>query len=152
MKFRVVIPGLPHGQGRPRAVRRGAFVGVHERPEDRSWKSYAQGCYQRALFDARGYLRAAPPLFLGAVRVVIEATWACPKSARKADRARRRPRVGKPDCDNLAKAVLDAGNGVLWGDDAQVAELIVRRWVGVEGEAPRVEVTVEAAFEEVGRE
>jgi Holliday junction resolvase RusA-like endonuclease len=141
--FRCTIPGLPHGQGRPRAVRRGAFVGVHERPEDRSWKAYAQGCYQQALFRGAHLVAGPPPLFFDPVRVEIEATWPCPKSAKKADRARRRPRVGKPDCDNLAKAVLDAANGVLWVDDAQVAELVVRRWVGVEGEAPRVEVRVE---------
>lgn len=28
--------------------------------------------------------------------------------------------TGKPDLDNLLKLVGDAGNGVLWGDDAQV--------------------------------
>lgn len=32
------------------------------------------------------------------------------------------------DLDNLAKAILDAANGVLWDDDRQVDGLFVRRW------------------------
>ena len=32
-----------------------------------------------------------------------------------------------PDVDNLAKAVLDACNGLLWADDGQVVELVVRQ-------------------------
>ena len=46
-----------------------------------------------------------------------------PKSVSKAERARRE-KIGwfpqKPDLDNLEKAVLDAGNGILWKDDALV--------------------------------
>lgn len=29
----------------------------------------------------------------------------------------------KPDLDNFLKAVLDAGNGILWKDDAQICEV-----------------------------
>lgn len=130
----VTIPGLPHGQGRPRAVRRGAFVGVHERPEDSNWKHYAQAHYREAMAGRAPYECA--------VHVSIFAVWPQPKATRKAERGFRIWRVGKPDADNLAKAVLDAGNGVLWLDDAQVAELIVRRVVGAQGEAPRVMVEV----------
>jgi Holliday junction resolvase RusA-like endonuclease len=35
--------------------------------------------------------------------------------------------TGKPDPDNIAKAVLDACNGVVWHDDAQVVGLTVRK-------------------------
>lgn len=142
-ELKVVIPGLPHGQGRPRAVRRGAFVGVHERPEDKSWKAYASGLYQQAIQASEW--RSWP--FGGPLAVTISAVWPCPKSAKKADRARQRWRVGKPDADNIAKAVCDAGNGVLWGDDSQVAVLSVSRIVGREGDYPRVEVTVRALAE-----
>ena len=34
-----------------------------------------------------------------------------------------KPHTGRPDIDNLIKFVLDAGNGVLWTDDAQIAVL-----------------------------
>lgn len=33
----------------------------------------------------------------------------------------------KPDCDNLAKAILDALNGIAWHDDAQITHLNVSK-------------------------
>jgi Holliday junction resolvase RusA-like endonuclease len=35
--------------------------------------------------------------------------------------------IKKPDLDNIAKAILDALNGVAWHDDSQVVELIVEK-------------------------
>jgi Holliday junction resolvase RusA-like endonuclease len=54
------------------------------------------------------------------------------------------PKAGKPDADNLAKAVLDALNGLAWNDDSQVAILYVAKWVGEPGRVPGVTVTIEA--------
>lgn len=34
----------------------------------------------------------------------------------------------KPDTDNVAKAILDAMNGIVYEDDAQVAGLIVQKF------------------------
>lgn len=44
------------------------------------------------------------------------------------------------DVDNLAKAVLDALNGVCYGDDAQVDEMHLYR--AVDRDRPRVEVEI----------
>ena len=55
----------------------------------------------------------------------------------------REPRCAKPDCDNLAKAVLDALNGVLWQDDSQVVELSVSKWYAAGDESPRTTIDVE---------
>jgi len=39
------------------------------------------------------------------------------------------PHTSKPDCDNLAKSVMDAGNGILWKDDAVIADLrVCKTW------------------------
>lgn len=38
-----------------------------------------------------------------------------------------RPTV-KPDCDNIAKNVNDALNGIVFPDDKQIASLTVRKW------------------------
>ncbi len=46
-----------------------------------------------------------------------------PKSRSK--KVTREPDVYKPDCDNVAKLVLDALNGVAWADDTQVTDLRV---------------------------
>ena len=38
-----------------------------------------------------------------------------------------RPTV-KPDCDNLAKSILDSLNGLAYHDDKQVVELVVKKY------------------------
>ncbi len=50
----------------------------------------------------------------------------------------------RPDIDNVAlKGIMDAGNGILWHDDAQVCEVHAQKWAGGGGE-PYVLVLVEA--------
>lgn len=44
----------------------------------------------------------------------------------------------RTDVDNMLKSVLDAGTGVVWPDDCQVAEAIVRNF-GVNRQAPFLE-------------
>jgi crossover junction endodeoxyribonuclease RusA len=44
------------------------------------------------------------------------------------------------DIDNAAKAILDAGNGVLWVDDSQVCRLLVTR--AIDRSEPRATVKV----------
>jgi len=47
--------------------------------------------------------------------------------------------TGRPDVDNCSKLALDALNGIIWKDDAQVCQLnIVRRYA----EAPRAVLKV----------
>jgi Holliday junction resolvase RusA-like endonuclease len=45
-----------------------------------------------------------------------------------------------PDADNLAKAVLDACNGILWRDDSQVCTLMVVKEVASGKEPPHLSV------------
>jgi len=40
------------------------------------------------------------------------------------------PHTKKPDIDNLAKAVLDALNGVAWHDDSQIYQLHIIKYYG----------------------
>lgn len=42
------------------------------------------------------------------------------------------------DVDNVAKAVLDALNGLWWADDRQVAALYAKQYIGAQGEEPGV--------------
>ena len=42
------------------------------------------------------------------------------------------------DCDNLAKAVMDACNGVLWLDDSQIVSLTAEKYQGT----PKIEVEI----------
>ena len=49
----------------------------------------------------------------------------------------------KPDCDNVAKLVLDGLNGVAWHDDAQVVSLHVRKSIRKRDVGERTTVRVE---------
>lgn len=134
----VVIPGEPKAQGRGRAVRFGSSVRVIDPESSRSWK----GAAQVHMLAARQAARLYAPLDVALV-VTIGAYWPRPQSIPKRVGPGRLPRLSKPDADNVGKAVLDAGNGVLWRDDSIVVELRVEKWVAAAGDGPRVEIRVE---------
>ena len=73
-------------------------------------------------------------LLLGPVRVEIDFYLPRPSSIKKAKRALP---IVPPDVDKLARAVLDglgqglngkSGDGMLWGDDSQVIELVASKF------------------------
>lgn len=115
----VVLDGTPKGKGRPRFTRSGhAFTPAATRS------------YEAALrYAAQVEQGEAPPL-AGALTVTVEARMPVPVSWPKKRRADALAGVsaptGKPDVDNLLKTV-DALNGVVWIDDAQVVDVRVRK-------------------------
>lgn len=83
-----------------------------------------------------------PEPIAGPVRVKIVAVFVPPQSWSKRKRAEmlHGPHCQKPDCDNLAKAVLDGLNRTAFADDGQVAAQSTRKaW----GEVAQTIVTVE---------
>lgn len=70
----------------------------------------------------------------GALKVTIYAVFTVPAkwTVEKKKLARRNEIApeSKPDCDNIAKAILDALNGIAYKDDSQVAELVVKKRFG----------------------
>lgn len=131
----VTIPGQPCAQGRGRAVRIGAGVRVIDPAKSRSWKGVAAMFMQQARNAAGVFAPLDGPL-----DVTVVATWLTLKSASK-----RNPPVFKttrPDGDNVLKAVLDAGNGILWADDACCVRLTVEKRYGA---VPSVEVIIKEA-------
>lgn len=101
------------GQGRPRFG------------NGRAYKAKADSDYERAIADK--FVSSGGRHFgSGPLIVSIDVYRALPKSAPKS--VRDEADTLKPDCDNIAKAVLDALNGVAWEDDSQVVALSVRKW------------------------
>jgi Holliday junction resolvase RusA-like endonuclease len=133
----LTIPGDPVAQGRGRAVRMGAGVRVIDPARSRSWKGLASMIYQQAV--GAGIAFPEGPLY-----VAVDAYFKRPARLKLPGQAWR---PSRPDADNLAKGCMDAGNGILWTDDAQIVLLIVRKWYAANGDAPRVEVVVRAAKE-----
>lgn len=132
----IVIPGKPHAQGRPRAARIGKRVRMYDPPASVEWK--------RAAAVLMRVARGREALLCGPVSVEIAAVFASQKGGFKG-RATRGWYVARPDGDNIAKAVLDAGTGVLWVDDAQVVDLRVHKLAAEPGESAHVRVTVAPA-------
>lgn len=133
----IVIPGEPVAQARPRFSKGGH---AYTDAKSRSWKGTAQVHYLEAMAKAG----LQEPAFAGPVEVLVLAVFACPKShtRKKGPPLPRRPFTGRRDWDNIGKAVCDAGNGVLWTDDAQVFYGSVTRIYGAQGEAAHVVVKV----------
>lgn len=139
----VIIPGPPQPQQRVKATMRGKHAGVYEPQASRSWKGTAQVLMLEAARAGEMTWGGDDPL-----SVSIVAVFACPTTAhRKRPVPRRWHTKAQGDADNIAKAVLDAGNGVLWNDDRQVAVLHVCKVIAAQGEAPYVLVTVRRAPE-----
>lgn len=70
----------------------------------------------------------APLRVLLQVGIEVPSTWS--SSRRAAALSGEVHPTGKPDIDNVAKAVLDAMNSVVYVDDAQIVELTSRKAYG----------------------
>ena len=145
--IRVVIPGVPVAQGRPRATVVGGHARVYSPKPAADWRGRAQVLMIDAA-DAAGAQEQGSAVGPGIpLRVEVDAYWPQPTSTPKRDRGRVAWRPSRPDGDNILKAVQDAGNGVLWHDDAQIVEASVRKFVAAYGAPPRVEIRVALADE-----
>jgi Holliday junction resolvase RusA-like endonuclease len=103
---------------------------------------------EAAIRDAAlGAMREAYPELKGLlfpfrvpVAVRIDVYDSLPKSRPK--RTVSEPNTFKPDADNIAKLVMDGMNGVVWGDDSQVAEVHVVKWPRRRGIEPHMDIQV----------
>lgn len=120
MYFTFLVRGKVRGQGRPRFTRNGH---AYENDADRDYKAAIRQSY----FIGNGPWFGTEP-----VRATIDVMRHLPKSKtpKAGDLADdfSEPDTHKPDLDNVAKAVLDALNGIAYEDDAQVVELVVRKY------------------------
>ena len=79
------------------------------------------------------YIEQSNKLLQGAIRARIEIYYSVPKSYSKrkieAIKGGADYPMKKPDCDNVAKIVLDSLNKIAYDDDKQVVELtVLKRW------------------------
>ena len=79
------------------------------------------------------YIEQSNKLLQGTIRARIEIYYSVPKSYSKrkieAIKGGTDYPMKKPDCDNVAKIVLDSLNKIAYDDDKQVVELtVLKRW------------------------
>lgn len=132
----VIVPGAPQGKGRARSFvhKQGAMAGKigHHTPE--KTRTY-EGIIKSLGMDAMG--RAAP--LACPVRLEVSAEMAVPVSwpqwKQQMALAGQIAPTGKPDPDNILKAIMDGLNGVAWVDDVQVVQFVLMKRYAA---APRV--------------
>jgi Holliday junction resolvase RusA-like endonuclease len=130
------IPGEPVAQGRPKFTTRSGYPKAYDPQKSKDYKLY--------LRFAIGQTGVVPKHLLTApLSVCISIFKSVPSSYSKrnkiaAEMGDLRPTT-KPDVDNYGKAILDALNGLIWADDAQVVELTIVKWYS---STPRVEVKI----------
>ena len=133
MTVTFAVPGDPQGKGRPRFTRSGH---VYTDKKTKDYERTIRLCYKFNHSE----------VFEGPVSVKITALFPIPKSERKSSKAEMaaghiRPKT-KPDGDNIEKAVLDALNGVAYGDDRQVVSCTWEKWYGCDEQQVGLIVTI----------
>lgn len=117
-----VVPGTPIPKGRPRVVHRPGQPTVTITPKrTKQYEAHAKAYAWQGRQRARG-------------------RWPLDARYRVEIRIYRADAVG--DCDNIAKSLLDACNGILWTDDSQVDDLHVIRVREPDGAGDRLVVEV----------
>ncbi len=110
------IPIKPQGKARHRT----RVVMIGKKPVAMQYSERKAKAYEQAIRDSVIAQYCCDPLD-GPLIVSVYAWFKKPKSSKLAY-----PTV-KPDADNIAKAVLDSLNGILWHDDKQVCQLAVHK-------------------------
>jgi len=120
------ITGAPVAKGRPRMAVVQGRARAFTPAKTRSWENDARQLARIEMGSRKPFARP--------ISCVVIAYFVPPKSwpawKRAAALNGEIAHTGKPDVDNIVKAVKDALNGVVWTDDAQVVELAAEKRYG----------------------
>ena len=126
-----VILGEPKAKQRPRVTKIGhAFT-----PEQTViYENFVKLCF----------INTKQNMLTGQLKAIITAFFPIAKNDKKnikEDKETCKIRhTSRPDCDNIAKIILDSLNELAYKDDSQIVELIVKKYYS---NIPRVEVVIE---------
>lgn len=139
MEIKIIIPGQPIQQERPRSrivkPKGGVpFVSVYDSKRSKDNKAFIASCA----------VQVKPRVLLDCdleVEIIFYRELLKSFSKKKIEQAlagQIRPST-KPDIDNYVKAVFDGINGIIWKDDARVVDLKTSKYYS---DKPRTEVIV----------
>lgn len=119
MTSHINIPGKPIGKARPKFSRQGNFVKTYTPEKTVNYENWVKMCW----------MNSGQEKMQGNIIAVIVARFMIPQSfsKKKRNELNEKPCPKKPDCDNIAKSILDALNGIAYDDDAQIVELSVSK-------------------------
>lgn len=138
MTIEIIVLGPAVGKARPRSAKRGNHITLYTPKETVTYENLVK---MAAVEPMRG--RA---LFCDAVDVALTIHVAPPESwSQKKKRAALADEIRpttKPDADNVLKAIADALNGVVWADDKQITDVVIKKRYS---ETPKAIIHVRAA-------
>lgn len=135
------IMGEPVAQGRPRAGK--TFAGktvLYDPAKSRDFKQYVRLVASQ---------HAPKTLIEGPIHLSVDIYRQAPKKYQTKpkleliEKGLLRPTT-KPDCSNYLKGIEDGLNGVMWQDDSQIIQVVVRKFYSM---SPKVVVHI-SYFEE----
>lgn len=129
--IRFHVPGIPVAKGRARVTTIGGHARAYTPAKTVAYESTVALMAQQAM-------GAAGPID-GPLAVSIVATWPIPASWSKKRRETEFWKTSRPDVDNIAKAIGDGCNGIVWADDSQIVWMRASK---VYGPVPGVVVEV----------
>lgn len=129
-EYDFTVEGLPIGKQRPRATIIGGHAKIYTPKKTVSYEALV-----RSSFLSK-YRKGLQQITNGYVKVEINVYYQLEKphfikhginsEGQKKLRGEILP-TKKPDVDNIAKTILDALNGVIYRDDSQVVELVIKK-------------------------
>lgn len=141
LRFYFAVMGTPVGKGRPRAFAFRGHARMFTPKKTATYESIVRGAF---LQECGGQSPLSVPL-----SVSIACYFPYPKSAywpvnknhngELREEWKDKPYTGKPDLDNVAKAILDGLNEVAFEDDSQIVGLQITKSYG---ERPRAEIQI----------
>lgn len=134
--IKFTVPGAPVGKGRPKvSTRGGKFAKMYTPEKTANYETLVAMAAQQAMVGRT--LLSGPVEVQMAILLPIPASWSKKKQA--AAIAGQVYPTKKPDADNVVKAIFDGINGVVWHDDVQACDIVVRKRYA---ETPGVQVLV----------
>ena len=135
MQIMFTIYGEPVAKGRPRFAKRGNYVQAYTPVKTKTYEDEVRLLATKA--------KGSGSTLEGSVSVFIYISFSVPQSYSKrkteACLSGETKHTKKPDLDNVAKAVIDGMNGIIFKDDSQITSLHVTK---VYAEVGKVEVLV----------
>lgn len=130
--------GKVRGKARPRFTRVGNYVRTYNPKNTTEYENLIRDSFKKQCKNIRILLDSDVE-----ISMKIVAYFKPPKStSKKLTTQLIENKVGymhKPDCDNIAKIIADALNGIAYRDDAQITELEIKK---VYGEEDKIEVEI----------
>ena len=136
MKF--TVPGIPVGKGRPKFSTVNGHAVAYTPAKTANYETLVKLAYQQQCGGCKPFDKDLP------LTATIIAYFPIPKSVSKKKRGQMEAgkirHTKKCDADNIAKACLDALNGIAFYDDSQVCELSISKFYG---DTPKVEIIID---------